>query len=334
MRHEYSRRWREHLGFQSSRFLRAALVGTFLALVTVSDPRADEGGASFWCPGQYASFAAQPMDPGFNLAVTWYSYAGSVEKTAGLGRGRRALFGLDSAFNSFLLTPTYTPPATLAGGTVSLSLTGLAGYNRLSGSLRLEPSGLFVSRGESLTTGGDLYPQVSVAWTKGDHSWMTYLMGGVPVGSYDPNRYAEIGIGHWAADVGGAYTYADEASGLEFSATLGFTYNWENPDTHYRNGIDAHLDLGATKALSEEASVGLVGYLYHQLTGDSGAGATRGAFYSRVAALGVQAGHTFTIGGTPVDVNLRGYYEFDAEHRTKGSSVYLVASVPLGGKKR
>lgn len=310
----------------------AALVAAVLFLPAPA-PRADEGGVSFWCPGQYASYAAQPMDPGFNLAVTWYSYAGSAGAGLGLRRGRRALFGLDSTFNSFWLTPTYTPSAPVLGGTLSLSLTGLMGYNRQSGSLRLEPLGLYASRGESLTSGGDLYPQVSLAWTRGDHSWMTYLMGNVPVGSYNPNRYAEIGIGHWAADLGGAYTYASDASGLEFSATLGLTTNWENPDTHYKNGTDAHLDLGASKSLPKETTVGLVGYLYHQLTGDGGPGATSGPFYSGVAAMGLQAGHVFTVGGTPIDVNLRAYYEFQAEHRTQGYTVYVVAAIPIGRKK-
>jgi hypothetical protein len=310
------------------------VLAAILTAVPGPGSRADEAGVSFWTLGQYASFAAQPYDPGFNLGVTWYSYAGSADASVRLNNGRQVLFGVDSTFNSLWLTPTYTPVGKVLGGTLTLNITGLFGYNRQAGSVLLQPSGFAASRGESLTSGGDLYPQVLIAWSKGNHSWMTYLLGNIPSGSYNPNRYAEIGLGHWAADLGGAYTYASDTSGLEFSATLGFTTNWENPDTDYKSGTDAHLDLGASKALSHTTSIGLVGYLYHQLTGDSGAGATYGPFYSRVAALGAQVGHTFKIGGTPVDVNLRAYAEFGAEHRTQGYTLFLTASIPIGGRKR
>ena len=322
--------------FRASRIVRRLLLMVLTGVLTAfhgPSCRADEAGVSFWTLGQYASFAAQPYDPGFNLGVTWYSYTGSADASVRLNNGRQVLFGVDSTFNSLWLTPTYTPACKVLGGTLTLNITGLFGYNRQAGSVLLQPSGLTVSRGESLTSGGDLYPQVLIAWSKGNHSWMAYLMGNIPVGSYNPNRYAEIGLGHWAADLGGAYTYYAEETGLEFSATLGFTTNWENPDTRYKSGMDAHLDLGASKALSETTSVGLVGYLYHQLTGDSGPGATYGPFYSSVAALGAQVGHTFTIGGTPVDLNLRGYHEFRAEHRTHGYTLFLTASIPIGGKK-
>ncbi len=316
-----------------SRVLLSTAVVAGLALLSGTTARADEAGVSFWACGQYASFAAQPYDPGFNLAVTYYSYSGSGNRSFGMFNGRDLLVGVNSDFNSLWLTPTYTPRAKLFGGTLSFSLTGLFGYNRQSGSIQVEPTGLFVARGESLTSGGDLYPMVSCAWSRGKSSWMTYVMADVPCGSYNPDRYAEIGLGHWAADLGGAYTYFDEASGLEFSATLGLTYNWKNPDTEYQSGIDAHLDLGASKTLSNGTLVGLVGYVYRQLTADGGAGAVWGPFYSSATSIGAQVGRTFTLGGTPVNVNVRGYYDFQADHRAQSTTVYIVASIPLGKRK-
>ena len=91
---------------------------------------------------------------------------------------------------------------------------------------------------------------------------------------------------------------------------LGFTYNWENPDTHYQNGIDAHLDWAASQFFSEQLHAGLVGYFYQQLTGDSGR-AVLGDFKSRFPRIGPQIG--FLPGGREKwYVNLKGYYEFDA----------------------
>ncbi|WP_373563141.1 transporter [Rhizobium leguminosarum] len=81
-------------------------------------------------------------------------------------------------------------------------------------------------------------------------------------------RLANLGIGHAAVDVGGSYTYLDTTTGWEFSATAGLTYNFENPDTDYQNGIDSHLDVGISRFLDEQLSVGLVGFAYVQLTPD------------------------------------------------------------------
>ena len=86
-----------------------------------------------------------------------------------------------------------------------------------------------------------------------------------------PDRLANIGIGHGAIDGGGGYTYFNPETGPEASAVLGFTYNFENPDTDYQNGVDMHIDWGASQFLNEQFFVGAVGYYYQQLTGDSGA---------------------------------------------------------------
>ena len=49
-------------------------------------------------------------------------------------------------------------------------------------------------------------------------------------------------------DGGYGYAYLDEAGGHELSLVTGVTYNFENPDTHYRSGLDfSHLDLTLTR---------------------------------------------------------------------------------------
>jgi len=61
-------------------------------------------------------------------------------------------------------------------------------------------------------------------------------------------------------DSGFGYTYFDPKSGNEFSAVLGFTYNFENQHTDYQNGVDMHLDWGASKIL-DQAVAGRLGRL-------------------------------------------------------------------------
>jgi len=47
---------------------------------------------------------------------------------------------------------------------------------------------------------------------------MAYLMAGVPVGSYELGRLANIGTNHRSLDAGGGYTYLSMETGREFSA--------------------------------------------------------------------------------------------------------------------
>ena len=137
---------------------------------------------------------------------------------------------------------------------------------------------------------GDIYPQASLKWNSGVHNFMTYVTGDIPVGEYDPKQLSNIGIGHGAIDGGLGYTYFDPTKGHEFSAVAGFTYNFRNPDTDYRNGVDFHLDWAASQWLSKQLFVGVVGYAYQQLTADSGQPAILGDFKSRVFGIGPQIG--------------------------------------------
>src|SRR5262249_1627215 len=106
-----------------------------------------------------------------------------------------------------------------------------------------------------------------------------------------------------------------EQVGFEWSAVVGFTYNFINPYTQYRSGIDAHLDWAISPYLTEKLHIGAVGYVYNQVTGDSGASPVLGGFRSRRAGSGPQIGFFFPIGEGGGYLNLRGYSEFDAKNR-------------------
>jgi len=110
---------------------------------------------------------------------------------------------------------------------------------------------------------------------------MTYLTGDIPVGFYNSSNLANVGIGHGALDGGVGYTYFDPKTGHEFSVVSGLTGNFENPSTNYTSGIDWHLDWGASQFLTKQVQVGLVGYVYDQVTPD--AAARRSSAHSNLA---------------------------------------------------
>ena len=87
------------------------------------------------------------------------------------------------------------------------------GKNTPDAVFSFSPRGTARYRRDSVWGFTDLYPVVSLAWSSGVHNWMTYLTGDIPVGAYDSERLANIGIGHGAIDVGGGYTYLNQQSG-------------------------------------------------------------------------------------------------------------------------
>jgi hypothetical protein len=228
------------------------------------------------------------------------------------------------------LTPTYAPETTVLGGQPALSLSFGVGGNTThtvqGGSASLS----------SQTVSGltDVTPGATLGWTRGTDYWLVYLTGNIPVGSYDSQRLANVGIGHAAIDAGGAYTYYSSRTGLSLSVGGGFTYNFENYSTSYQNGIDSHLGWSLAQALSATWRVGLAGYVYYQLTGDSGSGDNCGPCKSRVASIGPQVSYTFTVAGQEWFADLRGYYEFWAQNRLEGYTVVATLSIPLGNAKK
>jgi hypothetical protein len=153
---------------------------------------------------------------------------------------------------------------------------------------------------------------------------MTYITGDVPVGAYDSTRLSNLGIGHGAIDAGGGYTYFNLQTGHEFSAVLGFTYNLTNQSTNYQNGVDMHLDWGASQFLTKQFQVGLVGYAYKEIGCDSGSGDRLGCFQSQVFGIGPQVGFIFPVGNMQGYLNFKGYKEFDASDRPSGWNAWVT----------
>jgi hypothetical protein len=295
--------------------------------------RADEGGVSFWVPGLFGSLAAAPGQPGFGLASIAYHTSVSGGRDL-FFRGGRFVVGLDADAELLFVIPSYTFASPVLGGQLSLSMLSAFGNMRvgidatLTGPLGNTISGSF---SDSVTGFGDLYPMATLKWNHGVHNFMTYITGDIPVGDYNPNRLANIGIGHAAFDGGLGYTYFDPTKGHEFSAVAGLTYNFTNPDTQVQNGLDWHLDWGASQFLSKQLLVGLVGYAYQQLTCDSGSGNRVGCFESRVFSVGPQIGYIIPLGEWQGYLNLKGYGEFGHENRPEGWNVWLTFALSPAG---
>lgn len=309
----------------------------FLAMLAGPNPAfADENGISFWLPGMYGSLAAAPGKPGPSIAAFYFHSSLQADKGRTFRYGGRASLDAEAQVDLLAVIPSYTFKTSVLGGQASAGLMIVGANNWVSAKVEAMGSGgksPFRHRSDSVTAMGDLYPQLSLKWNLGVHNFMAYTTGNIPVGSYNKHRLANVGLGHAAVDAGGGYTYFNPANGWEFSSVLGFTYNFENHHTQYQNGVDAHLDLGASYFFTPQFHAGLVGYYYDQLTADSGSGAKLGDFQSRVAGIGPQFGCIFPVGdGSQGYVNIKAYKEFASEHRPEGWNAWLTLSLSFGGQ--
>lgn len=331
---------------ESHRRLIGATIGLAVALTAFfSDAAyADEDGVSYWLPGRFSSLAAVPAVPGWSMAEVYYhtsvSAFGNVAAAREIRVGRIPAnvnvdlnLRLNADADLLLLNPTYTFATPVLGGQLAIGIVGVFGRSAasLDGTLTTAIGPFAATRqgtlSDSITSVGDLYPQATLKWNAGVHNFMTYVTGDIPVGAYSPTRLANIGIGHGAIDGGGGYTYFNPQAGHEFSAVAGFTYNFKNTDTQYQNGIDFHIDWGASQFLSKQLFVGLVGYYYQQITDDFGQPPILGGFRSRVVGVGPQIGYLFPVGDLQGYLNLKGYGEFAAENRPAGWNTWLTFSL-------
>jgi hypothetical protein len=160
------------------------------------------------------------------------------------------------------------------------------------------------------------------------HNTMIYTTGNIPSGTYEANRLANLSLGFVAVDAGAGYTYLDTKTGNEFSIVGGLTYNFINPYTQYQNGIDTHIDWAASHFLNKNVLVGVAGYFFQQLTGDSGAGAKLGDFKGRIVGIGPQIGFIFSVGQYNQGyLNLKAYKDFAADNRPEGYTAWITFAI-------
>jgi hypothetical protein len=191
--------------------------------------------------------------------------------------------------------------------------------NTLSGSLTQSVFGI-----------GDSVVAALLGWQEGNNHWNLVATGTIPTGIYSTSSIAFLGLHRPSLDVRGAYTYLDPQTGLEISGALGMTFNYINTATSYQTGNELHFEWDINEHFASGWSAGIGGYVYDQVTGDSGSGNRIGPFEGRVVAVGPLIGYTFKIMEViPVQLNARWFHEFDVKNRLTANSIFGTISLPL-----
>jgi hypothetical protein len=253
-------------------------------LVPANDASAAEGAASHYLAGTAGDILmAQSPKPGLQVATTLYYQSGDVGAAVLQGK-----VGASLDVDIFLTMPaaSYTFEQPVLGAIYSVVAAIPFGYANLD-------VGLTGPRGNSFSTSADSFDisdimvvPLQLNWSFGKFSF-EFAEGVIaPTGEYDVNNLVNLGRNYWSFDTVASMTWFNPGSGTDISVAPGIMFNTENNKTNYKTGSEFHVEFVVNQFLTETFSIGLRGYYYDQITGDSGSGAVLGDFKSESLAIG------------------------------------------------
>lgn len=327
------------------------------ALFSADQVVAAEQAKSVYLLGVNASMAGLTPPPGSYASSFTYLYSGDATGAAALSR---SLPGTGTVLPGFatlqadadirvkasvaldVFSVLWVAPQQVLGGHFGVGALLPAGYQEVDVKVNARtaltfPNGTVLQSNrsrrisDSTVAFGDPLATAFIGWNSGNWHWKVAGLVNVPIGQYDRTNLVNMGFNRWAADLTASTTWLDPGSGFEVSAAAGFTFNGENSATNYKTGTEFHLEGAVMKHFSKDFAVGVAGYHYEQVTGDSGAGAVLGDFKGRVSAIGPNLTYNFQLGNVPVLTSVRWLHEFNATNRLQGDSVFATLTIPLGG---
>lgn len=313
-------------------FILAATLAT-AAATAWNHANAAEGATGFYLLGSKTSMAGFIPPPGTYLTDINYLYSGSASANVDLEFAGVTLSGgvdADAYYN--IPIGMWVAPGKIANGNLALVVMAPIGWKDVKAGVEITgPGGGTIATNvqDDNAAFGDPVLGASIGWHEGNWHYSIGTLLNIPIGFWEVGNLANIGFNRWALDVTGGVTYLDMTTGIEVSGAAGFTFNGENPDTDYKTGTEFHLEGAVVQNLSKQFGIGINGYFYDQVTGDSGSGARLGAFEGRVAAVGPIVNYNFEVGKIPVSTSLKWFHEFDVKNRLEGDAGYFTLTMPL-----
>ena len=304
--------------------LRFGLAMAFMLSPLSKMSQAAEGALSHYLPGAGGDlFLATTPQPGFLAANTFWYQNGKA--------GRAVLSGeldvdLEVTTLLNLTAMTYTFEEVIFGGTYTIGGMVPIGGANLDFTVTGLPGGPRQVSEDSFNLSDIAFIPFQMNWSSGMWSYKLQEIIIAPTGAYNTTNRVNLGRNYWSFDTVAAVTWFDPAKGFEFSIAPGIMVNTENSATQYKTGTEFHVDFTINQFLAQNFAVGLKGYYYKQISGDSGAGAILGDFKGE--SFGVGPGFTWIpkSGGGKVTVLGKWLHDFSSENRFDSDTVTLTAA--------
>lgn len=281
---------------------------------------AAEGAFSNYFPGSYGTVAvATPPAEGWSYLNYNLFYAADADRSVLQGRLNA---DLDTSVYLNMSSGIYAFEGPVLGGRFAMGATLPLGYAALESQLIGTTGNMAVD--DSATGLGDmLLLPAALYWNDGNWFYNLYGLIVAPTGEYDVNDSVNIGRNYWSFDTVFAVTNLNMTTGRDFSLVAGYMINSENDATNYKTGNELHVNATFNQFFSETFALGLHGYYYQQITGDSGSGAILGDFKGESYGIGPsflwmpKEGAKFSITGTWL-------HDLHASDRLKGDYVVVT----------
>src|ERR1700758_3768607 len=164
--------------------LRHISLGLAFAFVLLANPaRADEGGVSFWAPGQFGSLAAVPSEPGWSLPLSYYHAFADADASKNFIRGGKLTAGINATADLVFAFPTYTFAQPVLGGQAAISMGWAVGRTKGEAAIGVAgPRGntFGSSQSDTASGGSDIYGLGTLKWNDGNNNFIAYGMFGIP----------------------------------------------------------------------------------------------------------------------------------------------------------
>lgn len=300
-----------------------------LALVLGTPADAEEGGAGHYVPGAFATLIdVPPTDPGLLLQALYLGFTGSVNAGAELPVAGRITAGLDATVNAVTVGAIYTLEQKILGAYYTFGAYIPIIDEHVTATV-IGPRGRATSLSDSATGIGDitLIPAM-LAWKHGDVQVSVAAPVFAPTGTFDVGRLANPGLNYWTVDPTLALSYSGATNGFNASLFAGMTVNSENPATDYRSGSAIHLEASLQQLLPAGPGfmgLGVNGFMYEQVTDDSGPGARLGALRGRSVGVGPVIDYVLPVKGSTALIEGRWLHELDTRNRLEGDYFWVKA---------
>lgn len=286
-----------------------------LGLVPGQPSRASEYGISGYFLGLTAPLAGYNPPPGIYYRNSFFLYHGTFYPN-----NQRTTYNLLANVGIIAWYPEWDFFGASPGFSAVVPFLGVR--NKMdTTSIGLDGSRQVSTTTQTVDSIADTEYSAILGWHAGPHHWNVVLTGFMPTGHYAPYQLGITGLNRPGLDLRGAYTYLGE-TGLEVSGALGVTVNAINTATNYRSGAELHFEWTVHQYFPFGLHAGVSGFVFQQLTPDSGSGATLGPFIGRVFSIGPSIGYAIKVDGRVIDLSGRWYHDFGAQNHPQGDSIF------------
>lgn len=306
------------------------LAGLSLLTVLSLNAHAEEGGSGHYFPGSMSSF----MD-GVSATEVFISRLNVIDYSGSFGADRKVPIGgltvldVDVDLKAYGLTFFWRPSWGGISDKWSYGMSTTIPFVDLTVTGSLQADDHTVRRADTDSGLGDIlfFPLMFNYHVNPDLNANFRLGFYAPTGNYQAGQLANTGKNFWSIEPTASLIYFGQKNGREASVFFGVDFNQENSDTDYKSGSQAHIEGTLVQHLplwGGLAGFGITGFWYHQVSGDSGAGASLGSFKARANGIGPTVSFNKKLSD---DYSLIGEFkwlhEFSNQNRPEGNTLFL-----------